>query len=292
MTIGEKIKSLRNERSMTQTELAGDQITRNMLSLIESGNAQPSLSTILYIAQKLGVPAGYLLADEEGEYIYKKNMSIARIRKALLNREYSLCRELCENIIYSEQDDEILMILAECALGIAKELFFEGKLKSACREFERACEYSEKTVYSDGRICAEATVYCTYMYKVSQTLFAECDADTSLLPMSVSDSFCRYALIVEGLERGELSYAEEYAEREDFLSRHIHAKISMKNGDFRSAHEELMQILNGDENMCGAVMYDAFRELEQCCREIGDFKGAYEYSGAKVMMLERLLADG
>ena len=38
-------------------------------------------------------------------------------------------------------------------------------------------------------------------------------------------------------------------------------------------------------------MYDAFRELEQCCRENGDFKGAYEYSNAKVLMLERLLSD-
>ena len=53
MTIGEKIKILRAERAMTQSELAGDHITRNMLSLIESGSAQPSLATILYLASKM-----------------------------------------------------------------------------------------------------------------------------------------------------------------------------------------------------------------------------------------------
>ena len=41
--IGEKIKALRISKRMTQSELAGDQITRNMLSLIENGSALPSL---------------------------------------------------------------------------------------------------------------------------------------------------------------------------------------------------------------------------------------------------------
>ena len=58
MEIGEKIKTLRNQRRMTQTALAGDQITRNMLSLIENGSALPSLSTILYLAERLDIPAG------------------------------------------------------------------------------------------------------------------------------------------------------------------------------------------------------------------------------------------
>ena len=43
MNIGEKIRKLRNGKLMTQAELAGTQITRNMLSQIESGTAMPSL---------------------------------------------------------------------------------------------------------------------------------------------------------------------------------------------------------------------------------------------------------
>jgi hypothetical protein len=65
----------------------------------------------------------------------------------------------------------------------------------------------------------------------------------------------------------------------------------MKIGEFAAAHAELLSILNSDESVSAAVMYDIFRELEQCCREINDFKGAYEYSGAKVVMFERLVAD-
>lgn len=291
MTIGEKIKALRTERAMTQTELASGHITRNMLSLIESGNAQPSLATIQHIAKKLNIPEGYLLADEEGEYVYKKNISIARIRKALSNHEYSLCRELCEGIMNVSHDDELILVLSECSLGIAKEYFFDGKLKAACSEFDRACEYADNTVYNAERIKAEAGVYCSYMLDISPSLYSEYEVDGKKKPMAVSDPFCRYALVLESLGKGKLDIAKDYASGEDFLSRHVSAKLKMKKGEFAAAHTELLSILNSDESVSAAVMYDIFRELEQCCREINDFKGAYEYSGAKVVMLERLVAE-
>ena len=72
MKIGEKIKSVRASKMMTQAELAGDGITRNMLSKIENGTALPSLPTLLYIASRLNIPAGYLIAEDDNEFIYKK----------------------------------------------------------------------------------------------------------------------------------------------------------------------------------------------------------------------------
>ena len=77
MNIGEKIRSLRVAKLMTQSELAGNQITRNMLSSIENGNAQPSLTTILYIAERLNVPVGFLLAEEGDEIVYQKMNNLA-----------------------------------------------------------------------------------------------------------------------------------------------------------------------------------------------------------------------
>ena len=56
-TIGEKIKRLRCAKLMTQSELVGGEITRNMLSRIENGAAQPSLDTLRYIAKKLNKSA-------------------------------------------------------------------------------------------------------------------------------------------------------------------------------------------------------------------------------------------
>ena len=57
MTLGEKIKAARVERHMTQKDVVGDYITRNMLSKIENGSATPSVKTLEYLASALGLPA-------------------------------------------------------------------------------------------------------------------------------------------------------------------------------------------------------------------------------------------
>lgn len=63
MTLGEKLRQARLEAGLSQRQLCGDQITRNMLSQIENGSANPSMSTLQYLAQKLNKPVGYFLED-------------------------------------------------------------------------------------------------------------------------------------------------------------------------------------------------------------------------------------
>ncbi|EMA6341811.1 helix-turn-helix domain-containing protein [Bacillus cytotoxicus] len=66
-TLGEKIKALRKEKRLTQTELAGSELTKSMLSQIENGKATPSMKTLQYIASKLDCEASFLLEeDDEG----------------------------------------------------------------------------------------------------------------------------------------------------------------------------------------------------------------------------------
>ena len=56
MNIGEKIKKLRTSKMMTQSELAGSAITRNMLSQIENEQVNPSIQTLRGLAGALRVP--------------------------------------------------------------------------------------------------------------------------------------------------------------------------------------------------------------------------------------------
>lgn len=63
--LGKKIKEARISKKMTQSEVVGDFITRNMLSQIESGNACPSVKTLEYLAKKLEIPINYLIPYSE-----------------------------------------------------------------------------------------------------------------------------------------------------------------------------------------------------------------------------------
>ena len=63
MELGEKIRQARLDAGMSQRQLCGEEITRNMLSLIENGGAKPSMKTLTVLARRLGKPVGYFLDD-------------------------------------------------------------------------------------------------------------------------------------------------------------------------------------------------------------------------------------
>lgn len=64
-SIGYQIKKVRSEKGMTQEDLAGNTISRSLLSLIENGYTKPSLHTLEYIASKLDKPVSYFLGGAQ-----------------------------------------------------------------------------------------------------------------------------------------------------------------------------------------------------------------------------------
>lgn len=62
-TLGERIRALRKQRKMTLEALAGDQLTKGMLSLIENNKANPSMESLSYIAERLSVDVSELLEE-------------------------------------------------------------------------------------------------------------------------------------------------------------------------------------------------------------------------------------
>lgn len=62
-TLGERIRTLRKQRKLTLEALAGEQLTKGMLSLIENNKANPSMDSLAYIAERLGVETSELLEE-------------------------------------------------------------------------------------------------------------------------------------------------------------------------------------------------------------------------------------
>jgi transcriptional regulator with XRE-family HTH domain len=63
--IGERIRLLRKEQGLTQSQLVGTELTKSMLSQIENGKAMPSMKSLHYIAEQLGYDVNFLLEDYE-----------------------------------------------------------------------------------------------------------------------------------------------------------------------------------------------------------------------------------
>ena len=65
MTLGQKLRQTRRSKGLSQSQVAGNCITRNMLSQIENDQAAPSMRTLEHLAQALDVSIGWLLSDEQ-----------------------------------------------------------------------------------------------------------------------------------------------------------------------------------------------------------------------------------
>ena len=80
MELGEKIKQARLEAGLSQRQLCGDTVTRNMLSQIENGYARPSMDTLRIFAARLGKTLSYFL--EEDAVLSPNQAVMARARAA------------------------------------------------------------------------------------------------------------------------------------------------------------------------------------------------------------------
>ncbi len=299
MNLGQKIKAIRTEKMMTQKELSGSEITRNMLSQIESGSAQPSLSTIIYLAGKLGVPAGYLLSEGDEEFLYNKTNAMKNIKRAYKDHSFELCREMCLSYFEDDLDDELQLILVDSCLGFAFECALNGKLHLACRLLDEALSHADKTMYSTSLQKNKILVTFGFLKQMSPTLDSyEVDTDdiSSIMnPYLYDDVFTKYITLISNSNEFDIdevirssNISNEY---DRMLLAHLKARQSLNTGKHEKSRQELLQIIDGAITPPRLLLYLSCCDMEICCKEGNDYKGAYEFSNNKMEILEHMLVD-
>ena len=126
MTLGQKLKQTRLARGMTQSQVVGDRITRNMLSQIENDLASPSVGTLEYLASVLNVRLSWLLADEQEEAEAGRTQ---RLRELLKSGEYAACLELAPE--HAPDDEQALALALSLMLAAARRLERSGAVRAA-----------------------------------------------------------------------------------------------------------------------------------------------------------------
>ncbi len=114
--LGRKIKEARLAKKMTQSELAGTFVTRNMISQIESGAASPSIKTLEYIAQILEMSVAELTANSETDPMQCILLAKAAYKANNYNEVISLLGEPKECDMFY---DESCALLARAYRAIA-----------------------------------------------------------------------------------------------------------------------------------------------------------------------------
>lgn len=303
MQIGDKIRTLRTELHMTQSELAGSEITRNMLSRIETADAMPSLDTLLYLAKRLGVPAGFLIAEESENHIYRKSAEIAKIRESYRRGDWKGCKRLCE--LLGVQDSESERFICGCMFHIAQDCFNCGELYKARSAFEQLilrCESNLGALYPDGLLCriliADSCVYLRCLSDISP-MFSSAYGKNADVPCGASeDPFVLYYSFYSpfGRLRADTQDAQAYiasrTKEESYYTGHIRARQWMREGKYAEAGKLISEIAYGESLMPQPVLLFLLTDLEKCFRETGDFRGAYESAGLQRELLDSFTKEG
>lgn len=275
MTIGEKIKALRKEKGLTQSALASGIVTRNMLSLIESGSARPSLGTTKEFAERLGVPVEYLISESDNVASFSKMDTIRNVRSLLKSGKHAECLVEAESL--GECDDETALIMMKCCLALGAEAFKARKLKAALDYFTRATDYAKKTAYATpeeiakirrGYLLSDAIVSKKNFSDAPRVVWSDCDEPAA------------YVAALYDVDIGSFELLPEH-------KTHLAIMRLIKVGRYNEARKALFDQLKITNDKL--TKYYLLRTLEDLFRKTGDFKGTFESAASRRTAYEELV---
>lgn len=159
--VGEKIKRLRKELKMTQTDLAGEELTKSMLSQIENNQSNPSLKTLKYIAGRLNKPITYFLeeAADQGNYFTdsdavseRLNEQIRKINESIETGHLTEASRGTESLLTESPQNNTGRSLADILLKLGGAFFQKNNLEEAQKYIDHSIR-----MYINGNYLLEAS---------------------------------------------------------------------------------------------------------------------------------------
>lgn len=260
MELGEKLRQARLEAGLSQRQLCGDTITRNMLSLIENGVAKPSMDTLMQLAARLEKPVSYFLEENARTSPNHAVMETARCCFDAgddAGAEAALEGYQTPDPVY-DRERELLQILV--LLNLAEQAIAENRIPYALELLNRA---DLRTHYCREDLCRRRLLLLGRIpgQRITESLPP---LDEELL-LRAEDAFASGDLIRTGYL---LEAAEDHSGPKWNLLR---GRIYLKQAAFREA----VQCLHIAEQ---TYPKETASLLEDCYRELEDYKRAYEYA--------------
>ena len=278
--LGEKIREKRLEKGLTQDELAGEKITRNMLSMIERGITSPSVGTLVYLAERLGVPAGYFIpSDDEEEKNLARLVFVDRMRSAYGRHDWKECVSLA----CGTDDSEIAYILACAYLELAySEGIGQFDVGTASLLLDKAEEAGKKSVY-----CGESFLRTVEYYRLMLENLAEDEIPDGLCDLRgcgehLSPDIPAYFIELKCLRSGDgspLGYPHNGHRAE-----HLSALEESLDGNYTDAIRKLTRLSN-DDALPSYMLFRVLSDLENAADLSGNSRLAYNTSRKKMDLI-------
>ena len=256
MELGKRIKEARLALGLSQRQLCGDEITRNMLSQIENGSARPSMDTLRYLAGHLGKSVSYFLEEE----------TVTSPNQAVMGEARESCR--------CGQWQHVLSVLAGYR---GKDPIFdeEAALLKYLSLTALAAEALEdgREIYAADLLAQAAAVQSIYitpeLERRRHLLLARATGKAECLPSMDEELILRARLEPDPVRCAALLDAAGDHSSPEWS--YLRGKAYVSTGEYGAA----VECLKSAEESFPA---ETAPLLEQCYRELEDYKMAYFYA--------------
>lgn len=266
MELGEKLRLARQEAGLSQRQLCGDVITRNMLSQIENGTAKPSMETLRYLAGRLGKSVSFFLEEDA---VLSPNCHVMKgAREALRAGNTSMLRSALEEYRTPDPlfDEEWKLLSVRCCLLEAENAIFSGREIYGLELLERAEKIAAASLYATDAVTGKillmkGNIKAANLDEICRKLPS---LDTELLLRA------RNALAGGGFVRC-LHLLESVEEQRGPDWNLLRGELYLIEKDYAQAAKCFHQV----EEIMGQQV---FSKLEICYREMENFQMAYQYA--------------
>ncbi len=261
MALGERIKTARLEKGLSQRQLCGDTITRNMLSLIENGSAKPSMDTLCILAARLEKPIGYFL--EEDVQVSPNQALILRARTAPAKEALALLRDYkTPDPLF---DPECYLLTALSCMELAAQALAENRMHLAENYLQQAAEAGSRTPYYLPETEQRRLLLCHKAGMASAPELAE------QLPNNTDELMLRAQAALENGDAVWCAALLDAVSRRNSQWYYLRGEACFLQNHYTDAANYYRQ---AEADLPNAV----YSRLEQCYKELEDFKQAYLYA--------------
>lgn len=257
MELGIKLRQARLEKGLSQKALCGDLITRNMLSQIENGNANPSMETLRLLAARLELPLSYFLED-----VLSPNAQLmAKIRAASPREVLDLLENYREPDSCFDAERYLLEVLA--CLALAGEIV-EKRPAYAITLLAQAEMAGKKTPYYTEALARQRAILC---YRADRS---QASSLTEILPSLDWELLLRAEAALQKDDAQDcLAFLTAVTPNPKWHLLKARAHLALK--EYEKAIEHFLPVE-------GIYPHEACAGLEQCYRLLEDYKMAYHYA--------------
>ena len=260
MELGEKLRQARLEAGLSQRQLCGDEITRNMLSLIENGSAKPSMKTLQYLAARLGKSVSYFL--EETAVLSPNQALMNAVRRLYDDGNFTEADKLLEDYRSPDpvfdREQEILRVLIR--LELAREAISRQRYLYAQTILQQT---PVETAYLSGELNRKKLLLLGSLPR-QQVADQLPSLDEELLLRA-----CEAFAAGDHQRSQNLLLAMEHTH--DPRRHLLQGKLFLQLKQWAAAADQLRRVED-------RFPEDTVPLLEICFREQGDFQKAYEYA--------------